>query len=174
MLNQELNTWTSKTSWNISNCYVISFNTCFGLTKNQQKRHAWQCLPSGSQSRRWLCHSPPGSSWVGVRICIPRQSVNKCPSGTGGTLPVSAILYLVLMRCLMPCRRQQGARLPERTAPPGKGFKRQEKRWNLAVSVKASPKASSVSSAVPWQDQRPGLTACTHRNDRWPTCDRQT
>lgn len=51
-------------------------------------------LPSGSQSRRSLFRSPPGSSWGGEQICTPRQSVSTCPSGTACRPPTSAILCL--------------------------------------------------------------------------------
>lgn len=60
-----------------------------------------------SQNRRSPSRYPPGSSWVGGRICIPRHCANKSPSETVGTLPGSAILCPVSRQCLEPCQQQQ-------------------------------------------------------------------
>lgn len=74
------------------------------LTNREQA--AAEALPLMSRSRRSLSRSPPGSFWVGGRICIPRRCANRSLSETAGTLPGSAISCPVSRRCLEPCRRR--------------------------------------------------------------------
>lgn len=76
---------------------------CSKKAANKKMHHvSGKILPSASRSRRSPVRSPPGSSWVGARICIPRHCASKSLSETAGTLRESAILCLVSTRCLKP------------------------------------------------------------------------
>lgn len=59
-------------------------------------------LPWVSQSRRWLGHSPHGSSGRGGQTCTRHQTASRCLSETHDTLPGSAIWCPVPWSCWQP------------------------------------------------------------------------
>ena len=59
-------------------------------------------LPWESRSRRWLGHSPHGSSGRGGQTCTRHQTASRCLSETHDTLPGSAIWCPVPWSCWRP------------------------------------------------------------------------
>lgn len=94
-------------------CHVISsllYRAFSSLCLNKQDA-VWQdlmgvlsvaLLPWESRSRRWLGHSPHGSSGRGGQTCTRHQTASRCLSETHDTLPGSAIWCPVPWSCWRP------------------------------------------------------------------------